>query len=112
MKLTTSLTQALGLLVSFGAAVEGKEKYSRTEACHPNHPLKPLPASQPRTRTCHVANHGHGKDDSANVLSALKKCNNGGKVVFDADKTYTIAKALDMTFLKHVDLGMSWQSRD
>ncbi|CAG7954195.1 unnamed protein product [Penicillium salamii] len=109
MKITTSLTQALALVVSLGATVEGKDKYSRTEACHPNHPLKPLPASQPRTRTCHVSSHGHGKDDSANVLSALKKCNNGGKVIFDADKTYTIGKALDMTFLKHVDLGMRWQ---
>jgi hypothetical protein len=38
-------------------------------------------------------------------LSALKQCNNGGKVVFDADKKYTIGKALDMTFLKHVDFG-------
>lgn len=106
MKIASSLTQALSLLVSLSASVEAKNTYSRTEACHPNHPFKPLPASHPRTRTCHVANHGHGKDDSANVLSALKKCNNGGKVIFDADKTYTIGKALDMTFLKHVDLGM------
>ncbi|RJE26348.1 Exo-polygalacturonase [Aspergillus sclerotialis] len=37
-------------------------------------------------------------------MSALKKCNNGGKVVFDSDKHYTIGTALDMTFLKHVDL--------
>jgi galacturan 1,4-alpha-galacturonidase len=105
MKISSVVAQALGLLASVNATVEARG-HSRTEACHPHHPFKPLPASQPRTRTCHVANHGHGQDDSANVLSALKKCNNGGKVVFDADKTYTIGKALDMTFLKHVDLGM------
>lgn len=105
MKISNTLTQALGLLLSISTTIEAKE-YSRSEACHPNHPFKPLPASHARTRTCHVANHGHGRDDSANVLTALKKCNNGGKVIFDAGKTYTIGKALDMTFLKHVDLGM------
>lgn len=105
MKISNTLTQALGFLLSISTTAEAKE-YSRSEACHPNHSFKPLPASHARTRTCHVANHGHGRDDSNNVLTALKKCNNGGKVVFDADKTYTIGKALDMTFLKHVDLGM------
>ncbi|OQE25782.1 hypothetical protein PENFLA_c008G02271 [Penicillium flavigenum] len=103
MKISNTLTQALGLLLPLSAAVQAKE-YSRSEACQPNHPFKPLPGSQARTRTCHVANHGDGRDDSANVLTALKQCNNGGKVVFDADKKYTIGKALDMTFLKHVDL--------
>ncbi|CAG8027828.1 unnamed protein product [Penicillium nalgiovense] len=103
MKISSTLTQALGLLLPLSAAVQAEE-YSRSEACQPNRPFKPLPGSQARTRTCHVANIGDGRDDSANVLAALKQCNNGGKVVFDADKTYTIAKALDMTFLKHVDL--------
>jgi galacturan 1,4-alpha-galacturonidase len=37
-------------------------------------------------------------------MKALHKCNNGGKVVFDADKLYTVGTALDMTFLKHIDL--------
>lgn len=105
MKISSTFNQALGFCLLISAAVQAKG-YSRSEACHPHHPFKPLPGSQARTRTCHVVNHGHGRDDSANVLTALKKCNNGGKVVFDADKTYTIGKALDMTFLKHVDLGM------
>ncbi|CAI7650739.1 unnamed protein product [Penicillium glandicola] len=103
MKISNTLTQGLGLWLSVSAAVQAKE-YSRSDACHPHNSFKPLPVSHARTRTCHVANHGHGRDDSANVLTALKKCNNGGKVVFDADKTYTIGKALDMTFLKHVDI--------
>ncbi|KAJ6037997.1 hypothetical protein N7460_007768 [Penicillium canescens] len=105
MKVTNALVQAIGVLSSLGSIVDAKDHgHSRTDACHPNHPFKPLPASNARNKTCHVANHGHGKDDSTNVLAALKKCNNGGKVIFDADKTYTIGKALDMTFLKHVDL--------
>jgi galacturan 1,4-alpha-galacturonidase len=109
MKISNTLTQALGLFLSLGMAAEGKsasgQKYSRTDACKPHHPFRPLPVSQARTRTCHVANHGNGVDDSKNILQALHKCNNGGKVVFDEDKTYTVGTALDMTFLKHVDLG-------
>lgn len=103
MRLST-VTQALGLYLSLGATVEGRG-LSRTDACQPHKPFSPLPASQIRYKTCHVANYGNGRDDSSNIMSALKKCNNGGKVVFDAGKTYTIGTALDMTFLKHVDLG-------
>lgn len=54
-----------------------------------------------------MKNSGNGKDDSKNVLSAIKDCNNGGHVVFSKGKTYTIGTALDLTFLKHIDLGMS-----
>lgn len=104
MRLST-IPQALSLCLSLGIIVEGKS-ISRNDACQPNQPFNPLPASQIRYKTCHVANYGNGRDDSSNIMSALKKCNNGGKVVFDAGKTYTIGKALDMTFLKHVDLGM------
>lgn len=104
MRIST-LTQALSLFLSLGLTVQGKG-YSRTDDCKPHQPFKPLPASQARTKTCHVASHGNGKDDASNIMSALKKCNNGGKVVFDADKTYTVGTAMDMTFLKHVDLGM------
>ena len=39
-------------------------------------------------------------------MHALRKCNHGGKVVFHEDKEYTIGSALDMTFLKHVDIGL------
>ncbi|KAJ5242000.1 uncharacterized protein N7469_000327 [Penicillium citrinum] len=108
MKISNTLTQALGLFLSLGMTVDAKppsaSKYSRTEACKPHHPFRPLPVSQARTRTCHVSSHGNGVDDSKNILKALKKCNNGGKVIFDEDKTYTVGTALDMTFLKHVDL--------
>ncbi|KAJ5887750.1 exopolygalacturonase X [Penicillium taxi] len=100
----SAITHVAGLFLSLSLAVAGGKGESRTDACKPHHPFKPLPDSQPRTRTCRVSNHGHGIDDSKNILKALRKCNNGGKVVFDADKTYTIGTAIDMTFLKHIDI--------
>ncbi|GIK06279.1 hypothetical protein Aspvir_001926 [Aspergillus viridinutans] len=103
MKFSYSFIQAVSLLLSLSPSAEGLSR-SRNDACKPNHPFQPLPPSQPRTKTCHVASNGYGMDDSKNILQALHKCNNGGKVVFDADKVYTVGTALDMTFLKHVDL--------
>ncbi|KAF7587892.1 hypothetical protein BBP40_006598 [Aspergillus hancockii] len=99
------LTQATTLLLSLGLSlpVEGFTRH-RTDAVTPKPPFRPLPASSGRSKTCHVKTNGDGTDDSGYILSALKKCNNGGKVVFDEDKEYTIGTALDMTFLKHVDL--------
>ncbi|KAJ5825355.1 hypothetical protein N7474_002493 [Penicillium riverlandense] len=119
MKFANAVAQAAVLALGLGLAVEGSphsnphskpepksrvDPYSRTDACKPHHPFRPLPPSHPRKRTCHVPCHGDGRDDAENVLAALKECNNGGKVVFDADKEYTIGTALDMTFLKHIDL--------
>jgi galacturan 1,4-alpha-galacturonidase len=100
------LTQATTLLLSLGLSlpVDGFTRH-RTDAVTPKPPFRPLPASPSRSKTCHVKTNGDGTDDSDYILSALKKCNNGGKVVFDEDKEYTIGTALDMTFLKHVDLG-------
>ncbi|KAJ5640728.1 hypothetical protein N7528_000353 [Penicillium herquei] len=115
MKFTSTLLQTTGLLLSLGLTTEARsvqkpdpaaKGYSRTELCKPHQPFKPLPSSPPRTKTCHVSTYGDERDDSKFILSALKECNNGGKVVFDADKFYTIGTALDMTFLKHVDLDI------
>lgn len=50
---------------------------------------------------------GGGKDDSANILSAVKQCNNGGHVVFPKGQQFTIGTALDLTFLNGIDLGSS-----
>jgi galacturan 1,4-alpha-galacturonidase len=56
-----------------------------------------------------VESHGDGSDDSALVLAAMKKCNNGGHVVFPEGTHYTIGKAMDLTFLEHIDIGsLSW----
>jgi galacturan 1,4-alpha-galacturonidase len=104
MKFSYSFVQGVSLLLSLSPSAEGFTR-SRNDACKPNHPFHPLPPSQPRTKTCHVVSNGRGRDDSKNIMQALHKCNNGGKVVFDADKVYTVGTALDMTFLKHIDLG-------
>jgi galacturan 1,4-alpha-galacturonidase len=53
-----------------------------------------------------VKSHGNGKDDAAYVLDAIHSCNNGGHVVFKEGVKYTIGTALDLTFLKHIDIGM------
>lgn len=82
MKFSYSFVQVVTLLLSLSPSVEGFTR-SRNDACKPNHPFRPLPPSQPRTKTCHVVSNGHGKDDSKNIMKALHKCNNGGKVVFD-----------------------------
>ncbi|KAF9887955.1 hypothetical protein FE257_009477 [Aspergillus nanangensis] len=103
MKFLHALTQTAALL-SLGLSVEGKFNRARNEACKPKHPFHPLPPSPPRKRTCHVPSNGDGTDDAHHVLSTLRKCNNGGKIVFDEDKEYTIGTAMDMTFLRHVDL--------
>lgn len=73
----------------------------------PKHPWKPMPSSPHRTKVCTVPSYGKGKDDSKNILAALKKCNNGGHVVFKKGTSYTIGTALDLQFLKHIDLGKS-----
>lgn len=71
----------------------------------PYHPGTPMPVSPPRTKTCIVKANSDGTDDSANILEAINKCNDGGRVVFPKDKNFTIGTALDLTFLKHIDLG-------
>jgi galacturan 1,4-alpha-galacturonidase len=64
-------------------------------------------SSPARTKTCYVKSHDDlVTDDAVHILDALKKCNNGGHVVFAEGTTYTIGTALDMTFLKHVDLDI------
>ncbi|KXL49328.1 MAG: glycoside hydrolase family 28 protein [Acidomyces sp. 'richmondensis'] len=45
-------------------------------------------------------------DDSQYILEALNECNNGGTVIFPEYWTYVIGTALNMTFLKHVDIDI------
>jgi galacturan 1,4-alpha-galacturonidase len=73
----------------------------------PYHPGKPFPPSPPRSKTCTVKTYDNdGKDDSKYILKAIKECNNGGHVVFERGKTYTIGTALNLTFLKNIDLDV------
>ncbi|KAH8705626.1 putative extracellular exo-polygalacturonase [Talaromyces proteolyticus] len=78
---------------------------SRNKAISPKPPFLPLPDTARRNKVCYVDSHGNGADDSKNILGALKRCNNGGRVVFD--KHYTIGTALDLQFLKHIDLDIT-----
>lgn len=67
-----------------------------------------VPKSSPaRSRTCYVQSHNDlVTDDSQNILSALRQCNNGGHVVFPANQTYLIGTGLDLTFLQHIDIDI------
>lgn len=71
----------------------------------PYQPRVPIPTPAERTKLCTVQTHGNGSDDSAYILSAFHKCNNGGKILFPKNTTYTIGTAMDWTFLRHVDIG-------
>jgi len=72
----------------------------------PRKPFRPFPASPARNRNCYVSSHGDGQDDSAYVLEAIERCNNGGHVIFSQGKVYTIGTALNLTFLNHIDLDI------
>ncbi|EED15423.1 extracellular exo-polygalacturonase, putative [Talaromyces stipitatus ATCC 10500] len=78
---------------------------SRNDIIGPKNSFKPLPETCKRHKVCHVRSHGDGKDDSDNILDALRTCNNGGRVIFDQE--YTIGRALDLQFLKHIDLDIT-----
>jgi polygalacturonase len=68
----------------------------------PKQPWKPMPASSPRTKSCEVK--AGGRDDSAAIMSAIKECNGGGRVIFSRGKTYNIGTALDLRNLRNIDL--------
>lgn len=58
-------------------------------------------------KICHVRYNHHwpDADDSDHVINAMQGCNDGGHVIFSPGVTYNIAKALDLTFLKHIAIG-------
>ncbi|KAJ8113962.1 hypothetical protein OPT61_g4048 [Boeremia exigua] len=69
---------------------------------------KDFPHSPPRhpKRRCFVKpGNNDTRDDAHAILKAFKKCNNGGTIVL-GDK-YRIRSALDLTFLKHVDVVLT-----
>lgn len=73
----------------------------------PNAPFLDLPASPSRNRTCFVKSHDDlTTDDSEYILSALHECNHGGQVVFPQGTTCVVGTALDLQFLKHVDIDI------
>lgn len=80
----------------------------------PNSPWKSIAAvttAGQRNQTCVVESHGDFvTDDSAAIVDAVKKCNPGGKVVFPEGKTYVVGKAMDLTGLRGMDIGMFFLS--
>ena len=100
-----SSSEALPLLFPRGVS-PSKASKRPNHPIAPKHPGHPFPVSPARSKTCTVKSHGNGKDDSAYVLNAIRDCNDGGHVVFEKGKKYVIGTALDLTFLKHIDLGM------
>src|SRR5690242_19602487 len=111
MRVSELVTFALAS-AAFASPVDVDERDPKsTPSVRPNHPIAPyhpgkaFPVSPARTKVCTLNARGSGKDDSSNILKTIQKCNNGGHVVFPKDQSYTIGTALDLTFLKHIDLG-------
>lgn len=114
---TTWLGLAQGLLYSVASASdpasgvgENVRVLSRGRPGHtigPYHPGKSFLRSPPRNKTCVILNPGccaEDQDDSANIMLAIEQCNDGGHVIFEPG-TYMIGTPLDLTSLKHIDLG-------
>lgn len=110
------LLQATSTLATWSAYEEylsglpnsvSKHQGKRPEVCFsPKQPYEPFPKSPARGRNCYVKSHNDFKtDDSPYILDAMHKCNNGGHVIFSQGTSYVIGTALDLTFLKHVDIG-------
>lgn len=88
------------------ASVPSKAELARPEIKFDGHrPFQPLPESPRRHKVCKVESHDDMKtDDSPYIMEALHKCNDGGKVIFPAGKTYVIGTAMDLQ-LKNIDIG-------
>ncbi|KAI2639348.1 polygalacturonase [Xylaria nigripes] len=71
----------------------------------PHNSGRALPHSPCRTKSCSVKALGREEDDAPKILEAFHDCNYGGIVVLDGN--YTIATALDLTFLNGVDVALS-----
>lgn len=105
---TDILSIALAGLVFFDGVVAASTADSgskrRDIKPYPKQPKTPHYVSAARTKTCTVT--GGKTDDAPAILAAAKKCNDGGTVVFPKSSTYNVGTALDLTFLKHVDLDI------
>jgi len=117
--LILGLLQASGTFATWSAYQEYVQSHNKTSVrtheslrpslvYSPKRPYKKMHSSPKRDKKCVVKSHNDFKtDDSSYVLQAVKKCNNGGHVLFPEGTTYVIGTALDLTGLKHVDIGES-----
>lgn len=101
-----------GLDSSSSSSPEQRQRHEITFS--PNSPWKSIAAvatAGQGNQTCVVESHGDFvTDDSAAIVDAVKKCNPGGKVVFPEGKTYVVGKAMDLTGLRGMDIGMFFLS--
>lgn len=125
MMLTTlilGLLQATGTFATWSAYQEYTQSHNMKARTHeskrpslvysPQRPYKKIHDSPKRHKKCVVKSHNDFKtDDSAYILNAVKRCNDGGHIVFPEGTTYVIGTALDLTGLKHIDIGASLSLR-
>lgn len=107
----TAYQEYLSGLDSSSSSSSSPEQQQRHEITFsPNSPWKSIAAvttAGQRNQTCVVESHGDFvTDDSPAIVDAVKKCNPGGKVVFPEGKTYVVGKAMDLTGLRGMDIGM------
>ena len=97
-------TALLAFVVATVLAFPGPNRPS--VKCHPKQPSRPFPHSPPRNpkRVCIVS--ASTTDAGPSILAAARKCNHGGTVYFPADKNYTIATVLDLSFLANIDFAI------
>lgn len=95
---------------TYGNESHGSERPSLVYS--PKRPYQKMHDSPKRHKNCVVKSHNDFEtDDSSYILQAVKQCNNGGHVVFPEGTTYVIGTALDLTGLKHIDIGTCPQNR-
>lgn len=116
--LILGLLQATGTIATWTAYQEYVQSHNIKARAHestrpslvykPQRPYKKMHDSPKRNKKCVVKSHNDFKtDDSSYILSAVKKCNDGGHVVFPEGTTYVVGTALDLSGLKHIDIGVS-----
>ncbi|KAK3329175.1 exopolygalacturonase [Apodospora peruviana] len=109
MKLHGFLTTLLAIIATTVTVAAGYKLSSRPVLRPmPYNSRMPFPNPPARdSKVCVVNTHGDGvTDDSFSILFALWDCNDGGHVLFPRGETYTIGTALDLTFLKHIDIDI------
>lgn len=122
ISLILGLLQATGTFATWTAYQEYVQSHNMKARTHesnrpslaysPQQPYKKMHDSPKRHKKCVVNSHNDFKtDDSSYILHAVKKCNDGGHVVFPEGITYVIGTALDLTGLKHIDIGVSLSLR-
>ncbi|KAK0631402.1 exopolygalacturonase [Immersiella caudata] len=99
----------LSAALSLALALEYQLSPRPTLIPAPYNPRVPFPNPPRRSssKVCVVNTYGDGiTDDSPNILFAFHQCNDGGHVLFLRGVTYLVRTAIDLTFLRHVDIDI------